>query len=88
MSSALEPDDTTEREEILAVLADQIRTVDRRIEEMDPDLGDMEAQQVQIKWTRTLGYLAGQYRKLMKDIDIDDMEEAMKLLQRANEVDG
>lgn len=55
------------REKILDILADQIQTVEERIEAVDPDPDDLEAQRPQIKWTRTLGYLAGQYRKLMKD---------------------
>ena len=73
--------DDAGREEVLSVLADQIRTVNARIEGMDPDPSDLEAQRVQIKWTRTLAYLAGLYRKLLKDTDVDEMEEDVELLR-------
>ena len=73
----------SEREEILETLAERIRTIQTHLEESDPDPNDLEAQRLQIKWTRTLGYLAGQYRKLMKDTDLDEMGEDLELLQEA-----
>ena len=76
---------TSEREEILEVLANRIRTIQTHLEENDPEPDDMEAQRLQIKWTRTLGYLAGQYRQLMKDTDLDEMEEDIDLLQEVAE---
>ncbi|WP_049898909.1 hypothetical protein [Halococcus agarilyticus] len=73
-------DSPSEREAILGILADQIREIDDRLDdEVDPN--DLEAQRMQVKWTRTLGYLAGQYRKLMKDTDIDELEEDVELLE-------
>ena len=78
-------ENASNREEVLEVLADQIRTVEERIEAIDPDPDDLEAQRLQIKWTRTLGYLAGQYRKLMKDTDIDELEEDVELLNKVAE---
>jgi hypothetical protein len=74
----------TEREEILSILARQIRAIDKRIEEYD--IEESADEQTLIKWTRTLGYLSGQYRKLMKDTDIDEMEADLEFLKQAKEV--
>ncbi|WP_202593593.1 hypothetical protein [Halococcus sediminicola] len=72
----------SERKVILDTLAGRIHEIDDRLDQLDPELDDTEAQRLQIRWTRTLGYLAGQYRKLMKDTDIDEMEEDIELLQQ------
>lgn len=74
----------TEREEVLSILARQIRAIDERIQKYDIEEGADE--QTLIKWTRTLGYLSGQYRKLMKDTDIDEMEADLEFLKQAKEV--
>lgn len=88
-TNPLEDDEpSSEREAILGILADQIRDINDRLEELEPDPDDMEAQRMQIRWTRTLGYLVGQYRKLMKDTDIDEMEEEMDLIQTVIEMDN
>ena len=65
----------------MSILADTIQDVHDDIEDRDPD--DIDAEKLQIRWIRTLGYLAGQYRKLMKDTDIDEMEDELALLQEA-----
>ena len=82
-------DSPSEREAILSILAERIRAVDARLdrldEEVDPD--DLEAQRMQDKWTQSLGYLAGQYRKLMKDTDIDGLKEDVKLFESVAELD-
>ncbi|WP_134670245.1 hypothetical protein [Halorussus marinus] len=59
--------------------ADTIRDVHDEIKDSDPD--GIDAEKLQLRWVRTLGYLSGQYRKLMKDTDIDEMEEELDLLQ-------
>lgn len=64
-----------EREEVLEILASRIREIDNRLDTLDLDPDDLEAQQLQIKWTRALGYLGGQYRKLVNDRDLDKMEQ-------------
>ena len=82
--SARSQDQTTEREEVLSILADNIRAVDDRIDARE--FKDADDEQLQIRWVRTLGYLSGQYRKLMKDTDIDEMEDELELLQKATDV--
>lgn len=72
----------TDREVVLELVADRIAEIDGLLDELDPDPDDLEAQRLQIRWTRTLGYLTGQYRKLMKDKDIDQLDEDIELLSR------
>jgi hypothetical protein len=78
-----EVENQTEREEILSILAAQIRGTRERIDEYDVE--DHDDEQLLIRWTRTLGYLSGQYRKLMKDTDLDEMEDELELLKAAKE---
>lgn len=84
-SAQTEPAATpTEREEIRSILAARIRAIDERLEDIDAEAGMDE--EVQIRWTRTLGYLSGQYRKLLKDTDINEMEEDLELLKEARDM--
>ncbi|MDG5820200.1 hypothetical protein [Natronococcus sp. A-GB7] len=69
----------TDREKILETLAE---TIDDTQDRIDPLAADSpEEQALQIKWIRALGYLAGQYRKLLKDEDLDVLEEEVGLLK-------
>ena len=81
-------DGNSEREAILSILADQIREIDARLDRLDDEIDpeDLKAQRMQVKWTRTLGYLSGQYRKLMKDTDIDELEEDVELLEKISDM--
>jgi hypothetical protein len=82
-----EKDDTPsrEREEIMTKLATRIDSIDDRVatlmhaEETD--------ERILIRWIRTQGYLAGQYRKLMKDTDIDEIQDDLELLKDVTEVE-
>ncbi|WP_306059979.1 hypothetical protein [Natronococcus wangiae] len=56
-----------------------IELTHERIETAEAESPDV--QELQIKWIRALGYLAGQYRKLLKDEDLDEMAEELELLQ-------
>jgi hypothetical protein len=69
----------TDREAILELLADTIRTTHDRIERSEAETP--EEQELLIKWIRALGYLAGQYRKLLKDEDLDVLEEDVDLIK-------
>ncbi|WP_115864080.1 hypothetical protein [Halorussus litoreus] len=79
-----DPAAQTEREQVLSILADQIRSLDDRIDDYEIENSDDE--RMLIRWTRALGYLSGQYRKLMKDEDIDEMEADLDLVKAAQEV--
>jgi hypothetical protein len=69
----------TEREEILTLLADTIRMTHVRIERFEAETP--EEQELLIKWIRALGYLSGQYRTLLRDEDLDVLEEDVDLLK-------
>ena len=71
--------DRTDREAVLERLADTIELTHDRVERLEVD--SHEDQELQIKWIRALGYLSGQYRKLLKDEDLDEMAEELELLQ-------
>lgn len=85
MASVGTETDQSERDEILSILAQTIQTIHAQLEAMDWDASS-ENQELAIKWIRALGYLAGQYRKLLKDTDIDEMESELGLLHAASEV--
>ena len=84
ISPSTSTDPATERERVRQQLASTIDTVHERIQDADPESPDEE--QMLIRWTRTLGYLSGQYRKLLKDRDLDEMQDELELLQRATDV--
>ncbi|MFC4438567.1 MULTISPECIES: hypothetical protein [Natrialbaceae] len=71
--------DRTDRDDVLDRLADTIELTHDRIETTEAESPD--AQELQIKWIRALGYLAGQYRKLLKDEDLDEMAAEIDLLK-------
>jgi len=74
----------TERDDVLASLAETMAEVRERI---DPSAATTpEEQELQIKWVRAHGYLAGQYRMLKRDTDLDEMEDELELLERARDI--
>lgn len=73
----------TDREAILAILEEAIHDV--RDQAMNHEGDTHEGEQMQIKWYRTLATLAGQYRMLQRDTDIDEMEADLELLQKATD---
>jgi len=75
--------DRTEREEVLALLADTIEMSHDRITAFDATSPD--EQELLIKWIRTLGYLSGQYRKLLHDEDLDQMAAELEMLQTTDD---
>jgi hypothetical protein len=72
-----------DRDEIRAILADTIRALDRAIDDEPP--ADPDAEGRWLQRMRTLGRLAGEYRKLEKDRDLDEMAEELALLQADDE---
>ena len=74
----------TERDEIQTILTDQIRALNATIEDADPD--SIDEQHLHLRRIRELGHLAGQYRKLLKDTDIDELQDDMELLKETRDV--
>lgn len=81
MTSPKSSADRTDREVVLALLAENIESTHERIDEFEAETP--EEQELLIKWIRALGYLAGQYRKLLKDEDLDELRETADLLEAA-----
>ncbi|MFU8870236.1 hypothetical protein [Natronococcus sp.] len=75
-----EPDDVLERDEMLALLEDGIEEAHRKVK--SGRVYDAENEKVRIKWIRTLGYVAGQYRQLIKDRDLEEIEERLEDLEQ------
>ncbi|MFP4006115.1 MAG: hypothetical protein ACLFUR_05305 [Candidatus Hadarchaeia archaeon] len=40
-----------------------------------------ENERVRVKWIRSLGYLVGQYRRLLKDRDLEELAERVEKLE-------
>lgn len=75
-----EPGDVLERDEMLALLEDGIEEAHRKVK--SGRVYDAENEKVRIKWIRTLGYVAGQYRQLIKDRDLEEIEERLEELEQ------
>jgi len=77
-----EEHEAPERDEIMSLLEDGIREAHRKVD--SGRVRDPEREKVRQGWHRTLGYLAGQYRKLKKDEDIEELEEELELVKEAS----
>ncbi|CQR49236.1 MULTISPECIES: hypothetical protein [Haloferax] len=67
------------RGEVLDLLEDAINETHRKIE--SGRVYDPENEKVRQGWMRVLGYLAGQYRQLLKDKDLDELAERIEALE-------
>lgn len=76
-------DETPGRDEILDLLEDGIAEAHEKV--TSGRVYNPENEKVRIQWIRALAYAAGQYRQLMKDRDLEEMEER---LQRIEERQG
>lgn len=75
------------REEVIALLEDGMREAHEKV--VSGRVYNAENEKVRQKWIRTLGYVAGQYRQLKKDEDIEELEERISELEETeNSVDG
>lgn len=78
-------EDVPDRDEILGLLEDGLREAHRKVE--NGRVYDAENENVRQGWMRTLGYLAGQYRQLKKDQDLEEMQDRLDRLEQAQGVD-
>ena len=65
--------DVADRDEVLALVEDGLREAHRKVE--SGRVYDPENEKVRQGWLRTLGYLAGQYRQLRRDEDLEQMRQ-------------
>lgn len=79
-------DGPPDRDDVLGMLSKTMDVVGDRIDASDPETAEEE--RLLIRWVRTQGYLAGQYRRLKADTDLDEMEEELELFERAEELRG
>ena len=73
--------DPPDRDAVLAMLDDGIREAHRKVE--SGRVYDPQNEKVRQGWLRTLGYLAGQYRQLMKDKELEELQREVELLKEA-----
>lgn len=71
-----------DRDEVLARLDDLIQEAHRKAS--TGRVYDAENERVRQGWFRTVGYLAGQYRQLKKDGQLEEMQAELDLLKEIN----
>jgi hypothetical protein len=74
------------REEVLALLNDGMREAHEKV--TSGRVYDAENEKVRQKWIRTLAYVAGQYRQLKKDEELEDMASELEELREELEEEG
>lgn len=79
-------EETTDRDGMLAILSDRVDFVDRRVESLVN--ADEVSEETLIKWLRLQAQLVGQYRQLLKDAHIDDIQDDLELLKEVTNLEG
>jgi hypothetical protein len=77
----LADDDVTDRDEMLSLMEDAIREAHRKVQ--SGRVKSESKEKVRIQWVRALSYSVGQYRKLIKDRDLEEMNERLEALEEA-----
>ena len=72
-----------ERDEVLNRLDDALEEAHRKA--TSGRVYDAENEKVRQGWLRTVGYLAGQYRQLLKDRQLDEMNERLERIEANQE---
>ena len=80
-----EQDETPGRDEILELLEDGIAEAHEKV--TSGRVYNPENEKVRIQWIRALAYAAGQYRQLMKDKDLEEMEQRLQRIEEQQEID-
>lgn len=70
---------SSERSELLDILDEGIHEAHRKA--VSGRVYDTENEKVRQGWFRTLGYLAGQYRQLKKDEQLDELSERVDRIE-------
>lgn len=73
------------REDVLRMLEDAMDEAHRKVE--SGRVRDAENERVRQGWFRVLGYLAGQHRHVLKDKELEEMQEEIELLKEAQGLD-
>jgi hypothetical protein len=78
------PIDPENRDDVIQILLRVIGDLAMRIDNQNPETTDEH--QLYLDQVRTLGQLAGQYRLLSRDTELDEMQDKLELLQETNAV--
>ena len=84
MTAGSPPASPESRDDVVQILLGVIGTLATRIDQHEPQTP--EEHQLYLTQVRTLGKLAGQYRLLTRDTDVDEMHDQLELLQEAEAV--
>jgi len=79
--------DAADREDVLALLEDAIDEAHRKACG-NGRVYDPENERVRQGWLKTVGYLAGQYRQMLRDEDLEAMRREIDDLREQVESDG
>lgn len=74
-----EGDTAPSRDEVLRLLEDGMKEAHKKVK--NGRVYDARNEEVRQKWIRTLGYIAGQYRQLKKDEDLEELDERLSELE-------
>ncbi|MFC5973806.1 hypothetical protein ACFPYI_20975 [Halomarina salina] len=66
-------------DDILSLLEAGIREAHRKVE--NGRVRDAENEKVRIKWIRALAYSAGQYRQLLRDKELEELNDRIEELE-------
>ena len=80
-----EGDTHPSRDEVLSLLEDGMKEAHEKVK--NGRVYDARNEEVRQKWIRTLGYIAGQYRQLKKDEDLEELDERLSNLEERQERD-
>ena len=80
-----EGDTAPSRDEVLSLLEDGMREAHEKVKK--GRVYDARNEEVRQKWIRTLGYIAGQYRQIKKDEDLEELDERLSELEEQQERD-
>lgn len=72
--------DAADREEILELLEDGVREAHRKVE--SGRVYDTDNEKVRIQWIRALAYATGQYRQMLRDKELEEMNERLEALEQ------
>lgn len=72
-------DEPATREEVLQLLEDGMEAAHEKVK--SGRVYDVENEKVRQKWIRTLAYVAGQYRQLKKDEDLEELDRRLTELE-------
>lgn len=71
--------DPADRDAMLAYLEDAIEEAHRKVD--SGRVYDSENEKVRIKWIRGLAYAVGQYRQVLRDKELEELNERLEALE-------